>query len=252
MSTLVERPVPLADQVFKILRRRIDDGVYESGSQIPPETELAAEFEVSRATVRSALNTLEAQGRVVRRQGAGTFVSQFPHITNPVDRAIDFQELIAGFGFRPSIRFVHTALARPAPSVVQRLDLPQGARVLESHKIFCADEIPVIYCINSLPLIDLEQELLETILDAPETLEPIYEFFERRVGYRVEMHLSSIRVTVADSTRFHGGLPLDPAEPVLVLDGVAYTGDGQALFHTYEYHHHPDDMMTLELVRHRW
>jgi GntR family transcriptional regulator len=252
MSTLVERPVPLADQVLKILRRRIDTGIYESGSQIPPETELAAEFDVSRATVRSALNTLEAQGRVVRRQGAGTFVSQLPHITNPLDRAIDFQELIAGFGFQPSVRFVHTALAQPAPAIAEGLDLAQDDRVLESHKIFCADEIPVIYCVNSLPLTHLGQGLVDTILEAPETLEPIYEFFEQRVGYRVELHLSSIHVTMADSTSFHSDLPLDPSEPVLVLDSVAYTGDGQPLFHTYEYHHHPDDMMTLELVRHRW
>ena len=251
MSTLVERRVPLAEQVLRILRERIDNGVYESGSQIPPETELAAEFEVSRATVRSALNTLEAQGRVVRRQGAGTFVSQLPHIANPLDRAIDFQELIADFGFEPSVRFVHTALAAPAPAVAERLDVARGERVLESHKVFCADEIPVIYCVNAVPVSYLEKGLLETILGAPAALEPIYAFFEDRAGCRVEFHLSKVRAETAGSTRFHGGLPLGPSEPVLVLDSVAYTGDGQPLFHTYEYHHHPEDMMTLELVRRR-
>jgi GntR family transcriptional regulator len=251
MSTLVERRVPLAEQVLRILRGRIDSGVYESGSQIPPETELAAEFDVSRATVRSALNTLEAQGRVVRRQGAGTFVSQLPQITNPLDRAIDFQELIAEFGFQPSVRFIHTALAQPASAVAEGLNVARDQRVLESHKVFCADELPVIYCVNALPVTTLEQGLLDTILNTPEALEPIYAFFEQQVGYRVELHVSKVRATTADSTRFHGGLPLEPSEPVLVLDSVAYTGDGQPLFHTYEYHHHPADMMTLELVRRR-
>jgi GntR family transcriptional regulator len=252
MSQLIQRSATLADQVLEVLRQRIETGQYEPGAKIPPETELAAEFDVSRATVRSALSTLETQGRVVRRQGAGTFVSQLPHISNPLDRAIDFQELIARCGLEPSVQFVYTALTQPSASIAAGLDLTPDTAVLESHKIFYADDRPVIYCVNSLPVTHLEPELLETILEKPETVEPIYEFFEERVGRRVALHLSSIRATRADETAFHGGLPLEPSDPVLVLDSVAYTGDTQPLFHTYEYHHHPDEIMSLELVRHRW
>lgn len=253
MCSLVQRSASLSDQVLSVLRERIESGAYEPGSKIPPETELADEFGVSRATVRSALRTLEAQGRVVRRQGVGTFVTQIPHINNPLDRAIDFQELIAGFGLEPSVRFVHTAVT-PAPiAIAKDLNLEPSAPVLESHKIFYADETPAIYCVNSLPVTYLEQaDVLETILETPEAVEPIYTFFEQHVGHRVALHISSIRAITADDSAFHGGLPLQPSEPVLVLDSVAYTGDARPLFHTYEYHHHPDEIMTLELVRHRW
>ena len=66
--------VPLYGQVLGILRQRIFDGVYRTGEQLQPEDLLAAEFGVSRTTVRQAVGELVAQGLVDRRQGRGTFV----------------------------------------------------------------------------------------------------------------------------------------------------------------------------------
>src|ERR1700744_3923567 len=66
--------LPLYHQVAGILRQRIEDGVYPVGGRLLAEDELAAEFEVSRATIRQAVGELVMEGRVVRRQGRGTFV----------------------------------------------------------------------------------------------------------------------------------------------------------------------------------
>ena len=66
--------LPLYHQVAGILRQRIDDGIYPVGGRLLAEDELAAEFEVSRATIRQAVGELVMEGRVVRRQGRGTFV----------------------------------------------------------------------------------------------------------------------------------------------------------------------------------
>lgn len=67
-------PVPLYRQVFGILRQRIVDSVYDSGEQLMTEDALAAEFGVSRATIRQAVGELVRQGLVDRKQGRGTFV----------------------------------------------------------------------------------------------------------------------------------------------------------------------------------
>jgi GntR family transcriptional regulator len=66
--------LPLYHQVAGILRQRIDDGIYPVGGRLLAEDELAAEFEVSRATIRQAVGELVMEGRVVRRQGRGTYV----------------------------------------------------------------------------------------------------------------------------------------------------------------------------------
>ena len=59
---LIRQP-SLADQVLRILIDRIKDGAYPPNSQFPPENELIEEFNVSRATLRSAFSKLEAKPR---------------------------------------------------------------------------------------------------------------------------------------------------------------------------------------------
>ena len=65
--------VPLYRQVFMMLRQRIVDRVYAPGEQLLREDGLAAEFGVSRATIRQAIGELVRQGLVDRKQGRGTF-----------------------------------------------------------------------------------------------------------------------------------------------------------------------------------
>jgi GntR family transcriptional regulator len=68
------RVLPLYHQVAGILRQRIEDGIYPVGGRLLAEDELAAEFDVSRATIRQAVGELVMEGLVVRRQGRGTYV----------------------------------------------------------------------------------------------------------------------------------------------------------------------------------
>lgn len=66
---------PLAERLETILRGRILVGTYAPGGRLPSESELAAEFGVSRATVRTVLARLAAQGLILRRHGEGTYVN---------------------------------------------------------------------------------------------------------------------------------------------------------------------------------
>ena len=63
-----------ARQVYLVLRDRIAGGHYADKAALPVEQDLASEHGVSRATVRRALDALETEGLITRRQGAGTFV----------------------------------------------------------------------------------------------------------------------------------------------------------------------------------
>lgn len=63
-------------QVFEIMRNRIESGDYQPGDRIPAEAILIKEFGVSRPTVARAMQDLERRGLVMRRRGAGTYVSR--------------------------------------------------------------------------------------------------------------------------------------------------------------------------------
>lgn len=74
----------LADE----LRRGILAGTWTSGQKLPTEQQLASETGLSLTTVRRAFDELVAQGVVVRRQGAGSFVASAPRREERVRRRV--------------------------------------------------------------------------------------------------------------------------------------------------------------------
>ncbi len=66
----------ISDVIMEQLEAMILEGSLKPGQQLPPERELAHQFEVSRPSLREALQKLSARGLIVSRQGGGSFVSE--------------------------------------------------------------------------------------------------------------------------------------------------------------------------------
>ena len=67
--------LPLYQQLQRALRKAIEIQLLGPEDALPAERDLASDFNVSRITVRKALDGLVAEGLLVRRQGSGNFVS---------------------------------------------------------------------------------------------------------------------------------------------------------------------------------
>lgn len=74
MTVLTKGPIPLYYQIEKILRDQVLSHQIPVGSQLPTEMDLCEKFQVSRATVRRALQSLESDGLIKCEQGRGTTV----------------------------------------------------------------------------------------------------------------------------------------------------------------------------------
>ena len=75
----IEKPVKqakLSDIILAQLETMILEGSLKPGQKLPAERELAKQFDVSRPSLREAIQKLEAKNLVTRRQGGGTFVSE--------------------------------------------------------------------------------------------------------------------------------------------------------------------------------
>ena len=67
---------PVYIQIHNQIKKDIEAGVWSVGDRIPSERELALEFNVSRMTLRQAVQTLVEEGILERQVGAGTFVAR--------------------------------------------------------------------------------------------------------------------------------------------------------------------------------
>ncbi len=100
----ITRSAPVAVQVNQILRERIRLGAYPPGGKLPSESELSQEFDVSRATIRTVLARLAAEGLILRKQGDGTYVNErIREVNTHLGGLWEFGRLIESSGYQPSI-----------------------------------------------------------------------------------------------------------------------------------------------------
>ena len=125
-------------------------GSLEPGSPVPTERELATDMlETSRTTVRQALGELVVEGRLVRRQGSGTYVAE-PKITWPLYLA-SFTEQVEASGFKPSAEVLGTQRVAAGAELAEQLGLPPRAPVYRIERLRFADAWPIAVETSWLP-----------------------------------------------------------------------------------------------------
>ena len=65
----------LTDEVYNILLSKITEKEWKVGDKLPSENKLCEQFHVSRISIRTAIQKLQAQNLVVTKPGKGSFVS---------------------------------------------------------------------------------------------------------------------------------------------------------------------------------
>src|SRR5438132_14356494 len=112
----------------------LEKGDLRAGDQLPPERQLAEQFQVSRASVREALRSLELLGVVETRAGGGTFVRQ----TSPDDLARPLTSLIArGHSLADVIEFrglIEPAIAALAAERITQTELAELGEIFAQQE----------------------------------------------------------------------------------------------------------------------
>ena len=121
---------PLYLQVRDALAERVAGGEWKPGTAIPNESDLAREFGVSPGTMRKALDLLEAERLLTRRQGRGTFVND----QASAELAVRYSNIRGGGGERVGgdVQVLSVAEASVSESECIRLRVRMHERV---HRI---------------------------------------------------------------------------------------------------------------------
>lgn len=191
----------------------------EPGSAVPTERELATELETSRTTVRQALLELVAEGRLVRRQGAGTYVAE-PKMDWPL-HLTSFTEQAAANGFTASTRLLAADRIRADEALQEKLALDSGAYVWQIERLRLADERPMAVETSHLSATRFPQ--LSRHIRREQSL---YAVLDRVYGV-VAHHAQESISTAPASVREAALLNTDTGAPMLVLGRHSFDKAGE-------------------------
>ena len=211
--------LPLYHQVAGILRQRIDDGIYPAGGRLLSEDELAAEFEVSRATIRQAIGQLVMERRVVRRQGRGTYVEERdPSVLQQRYRG-SLGELIRE-SHRARTRNLDVAHDVPLPAaIVSALQLSGSAGTVVRRTRVMDDE-PFAYTVTYLPP-DLGKAVTPAGLRRKALMELLID-----AGVVLSSATQAIRAQLAD-VELCAQIDLELGAPVLYVERIVHDAAGR-------------------------
>ena len=170
-TTLIQVRTIRYHQIADELRGRILSGVYGAGRLMPSESELSQEFDVSRVTVRKALEILREDNLVNSRQGFGWFVSG-DTVRQPLARLATIEDQMRASGAIPERRVLEFAFEKAPKDVAQALGTPHVLRV---RRVNLADGEPfaivTVWCSSergqNLSRADVERSPFYELLDVP-------------------------------------------------------------------------------------
>lgn len=200
-----------------MLRQQIHSGTYDEG--LPPEQALAAEFFVSRNTIREALAALKSEGLIDRGPKVGTHVAlrKYHH---GLDALVGLKETFKDYGeVRNEVRAVQHLTAPPAVS--RRLQLEPGARVVFIERLRYLADLPL-----SLDLTYLAPEIGEQVLCHSLECNDVFALIEEVSGHRLGSATLALEAVSADS-HSAATLQVPDGAALLMLERLTSLDDGR-------------------------
>jgi DNA-binding GntR family transcriptional regulator len=222
------RPL-LPDVVRSELRRAIIEGEFPPGSKLPNEDALCQRYSVSRITLREAVRGLIEDGYVLRRQGAGTFVTAGPTLRNSLDTNFSYTEYLESTGISVVKRVLDARRIAAGIEVGNALGLPPSAEVVVVRRVRIAGRRPAIYSIDSLPA-----SVVDPVRDLRAFGNSLYKLLASR-GHVVDHARASLKPVIA-TAELAAILEVAEGTPLQYLTQIDYDTAGHAIMHSQEWH----------------
>lgn len=208
--------IPQYRKLYEILRKHITKGVYQEGDLLPSENELCAAYEMTRPTVRHALETLVKDGLIFKKQGKGSIVRKPPQNIGILS--------ISGTASAIGVRYLKTdMLQKPVvkswsedfPFELSEIEKESGCIYME--RLRYVDDEPVFYDVNHLPNIYLPRITKRSFEN-----KSLFEILRKHYQVEItggEQQLKAVKPTV----KLRSLLKLKPEQPVLYIERKLYT-----------------------------
>lgn len=229
-------PIPLYFQVEQRIEKAIMDGHLPAGARLENEVALGERLNLSRPTIRRAIQDLVDKGLLVRRRGIGTQVVH-GRVTRGVELTSLFDDLNQG-NQKPTTRVLSHTRDKANDTVADRLGVSVGSPVLHTKRLRIADGVPVAVLENWLPeqFTDISESELSDV--------GLYEIIRSRgVAIRVAKQKIGARTSNAAEAAL---LDVDRGTALLTMERAAFDSSGKGI--EFGSHYYRPDLYSFEMT----
>lgn len=210
--------LPIYIQIHDKIKADIEKGVWTIGDRLPSERELAIQFNVSRMTLRQAIQTLADEGILERKIGSGTYVAR-KKVQEKMTGTTSFTEIMISQNRQPSSKTVSYFVAKPSSSEMEKLALKENEYILRMERIRYADGVPICFEVASIPFSLIDQYSKTEISNS------LYRTLEEKGGNKIGHANQTISAMLA-SEQIAEYLEIKRGEAILRLSQLSYFEDG--------------------------
>lgn len=216
--------MPAYAKVYNAIKKEIADGEYAAGELIPTEPELEKKFNVSRTTVRKAIELLSQEGFVQAKQGRGTIVLDCKTKQNISTGAVStlFDTLTkSGHKVYPKITYVDIIEAHA--NLAKELEISENDKVARVQRIQTADGKPFAILKDYIPYY-----LASGIEKTTDPIISLFDFLE--VNYHIMVDSTHVRISAKNADFTEAEMLQIPIGTALVyFKRVCYDASGRAV-----------------------
>ena len=179
---------PIYKQIESHIRNLIQSKTLKQGELIPSEKQLSEEFNVTRMTVRSALNNLVKDGYITRQRGVGSIVLANKVYDN-ISAVSGFTKEMENKGYKVSNILEELNVIEADEELMNKLNLTEKENVWEIKRIRLANDKKISYMETYMP-VKLFPNLKKSHCEGS-----LYNYVEEICGYKIaisEREVSSV------------------------------------------------------------
>jgi GntR family transcriptional regulator len=212
----VHATIPRYLRVYGSLKGKVEAGDFKQGDFLPAEPELQKLFNVSRTTVRRAVELLAQEGFVSIQQGKGTEVLDFK-ATQRLQYVTSFSETLRDKGFTVRFRGLTVDSVIAPRRVAAELKVGPDTRLVRVQRVTLANGKPIAVVLNYLL-----PEIVPGIEKRIAGMTSLYAFLESEYNVRIEAATDCISATAANA-EVAARLEVPEASPLLVVRRVTFS-----------------------------
>jgi DNA-binding GntR family transcriptional regulator len=218
--------LPQYRKLYEILRKHILTGNYPEGALLPSENEMCVTYQITRPTVRQALDALVKEGLIIKKQGKGSIVRKLLQNIGILSiagtaTAIGKQFLKTDILLKPVIK------TWPADFPFELTALEKEAGCIYMERLRYVDDVPLFYDINHLPNVYIPRITGRSFRN-----KSLFDILREHYGIEIKGGEQKLKAILPDE-KIRSLLKMQPGQPVLYMERKLNTNkEGYHIFST--------------------